>query len=81
MPSATTTTNNYIISNGIYNGDSNPINEEIEYLNENNDNFINNNEEIDKDKNDLLDNNYYFKNLISILNQKFKKYALNYENQ
>ena len=81
MPSATTSTHNYIISNGLYNGDSNPINEEIEYLNENNDNYINNNEEIDKEQNDLLDNNYYFKNLISILNQKFKKYALNYENQ
>ena len=80
VPSANTTSHNHIISKGFYNRDSNPINEEIEYLNENSDNYIDNNE-IDNDKNDLLDNNYYFKNLISILNQKFKKYALNYENQ
>ena len=80
MPSATTTSHNHIISNGLYNKDSNPIKEEIEYQIEYNEDHTNNNE-IENDRNDLLDNNYYFKNLISILNQKFKKYALNYENQ
>ena len=75
----------FIKSNGniLMNKESNPINEDIEYLDIN----INNNDTINNEKNDNYNNdnednnndNYYFKNLISILNQKFKKYATNSE--
>ena len=75
----------FIKSNGniLMNKESNPINEDIEYL----DIDINNNDTINNEKNDNYNNenednnndNYYFKNLISILNQKFKKYATNSE--
>ena len=60
----------HIISNGniFLNKDQNTIKEEIE-LNDINDDM----DYTDNNSND----NYYFKNLISILNQKFKKYAMN----
>ena len=93
-------TYNHLISNGnmFANNESNPINEEIEYMKENNDsgnnksnisneNNINeiNNEENNKikdinEKNDNINDNINdinFKNLVSILNQKFKKYLEN----
>ena len=94
--SATANNHNQLISNGTlhFNRDSNPINEEIEFNQENN---LNDSNEIDKDKvkekneNNISDtkennngnynDNFYFQNLISILNQKFKKYAQNYESQ
>ena len=94
-------TYNHFISNGnLYaNKESNPINEEIEYIKDNNDGEVNgsnnknnnrnngiednniknndniedNNEENDDYSNDNK-NDINFKNLISILNQKFKKY-------
>ena len=90
MQSATIHNHNHFISNGnlYYNRESNPIKEEIEYIKENNSSSENikqnyNNENIDKNNNNnnsgSYNDNFYFKNLISILNQKFKKYAQNYE--
>jgi len=93
-------TYNHLISNGnmFANNESNPINEEIEYMKENNDsgnnksnisneNNINevNNEKNNKikdinEKNENINDNINdinFKNLVSILNQKFKKYLEN----
>jgi hypothetical protein len=92
-------THNHLISNGnmFVNKESNPINEEIEYMRENSNtsnngsnNGNNNNEnivkasdntndnynEVDNMKNDYTENinDINFKNLVSILNQKFKKY-------
>ena len=89
-------THNYLISNGnmLVNKESNPINEEIEYMRENSNtsnngsnNGNNNNENNAKinetNENDLNSNkseyneninDINFKNLVSILNQKFKKY-------
>ena len=90
-------TNNHLISNGniFVNKESNPINEEIEYIRENSDggnngsaqgnynnNEENNNENKSKNNEDVKDDSNYndnindinFKNLVSILNQKFKKY-------
>jgi 5'-AMP-activated protein kinase catalytic alpha subunit len=90
MQSANIHNHNHFISNGnlYYNKESNPIKEEIEYIKENNSSSENikqnyNNENIDKNNNNnnsgSYNDNFYFKNLISILNQKFKKYAQNYE--
>ena len=77
-------THNHYISNDVllFKRDSNPINEEIEYIKENNiiDNDSKEPENLDKNKENYNDN-FYFKNLISILNQKFKKYAPDNENQ
>ena len=93
-------TYNHLITNGnmFANNESNPINEEIEYMKENNDsgnnksnisneNNINevNNEKNNKikdinEKNENINDNINdinFKNLVSILNQKFKKYLEN----
>ena len=76
-------THNHYISNDVllFKRDSNPINEEIEFVKENNliDNDSKENENLDKNKENYNDN-FYFKNLISILNQKFKKYAPDNEN-
>ena len=77
-------THNHYISNDVllFKRDSNPINEEIEYIKENNiiDNDSKEPENLDKNKANYNDN-FYFKNLISILNQKFKKYAPDNDNQ
>ena len=84
MPSATM--HNNLISNGnlLYSKDSNPINEEIEFFKENyvdsNDN-IKENDNFENNKEEQNNYNFYFKDLISILNQKFKKYAPNEENK
>ena len=84
MPSATM--HNNLISNGnlLYSKDSNPINEEIEFFKENyvdsNDN-IKENDNFENNKEEQNNYNFYFKDLISILNQKFKKYAPNKENK
>ena len=90
-------THNHLISNGgnmFVNKESNPINEEIEYMrensntsnngsnngNNNNENTVKANEtnenDLDKMKSDYTENinDINFKNLVSILNQKFKKY-------
>ena len=87
-------THNHLISNGnlFVNKESNPINEEIEYMKENSNTSNNgsnngnyndeNNIKDNNNKNDINGNKNYddnindinFKNLISILNQKFKKY-------
>ena len=92
-------THNHLISNGnmFVNKESNPINEEIEYMRENsntsnngsnngnnnnentvkvNDNTNDNYNEVGNMKNDYNENinDINFKNLVSILNQKFKKY-------
>ena len=87
-------TYNHLISNGNikFNKESNPINEEIEYIKDNNEGDINgskynkesdkrgmeynNNEKKDNNVNDNI-NDINFKNLVSILNQKFKKYLSN----
>ena len=78
-------------SNLFINKESNPINEEIEYIKENNEgenngsnnNGGNNNNNNDINQGDERDDTSYndnnindinFKNLVSILNQKFKKY-------
>ena len=81
-----TLTHNHLISNGI-NKESNPINEEIEYAKENSDGGNNgicnseeknyNNENNNGNNLDTINDNINdinFKNLVSILNQKFKKY-------
>ena len=77
------TIHNHLISNGnlLYDKESNPINEEIEFTKEDNlnDNDTKENDDLNNNKENYNDN-FYFKNLISILNQKFKKYALNNEN-
>ena len=93
-------TYNHLISNGnmFANNESNPINEEIEYMKENNDSGnnksnISNENNINEmggeenykikdinEKNDNINDNINdinFKNLVSILNQKFKKYLEN----
>jgi len=89
-------THNHLISNGnmFVNKESNPINEEIEYMRENSNtsnngsNNGNNNNENNTKINETNENNLNiiksdynenindinFKNLVSILNQKFKKY-------
>ena len=87
-------TYNHLISNGNikFNKESNPINEEIEYIKDNNEGDINgskynkesdkrgieynNNKKKDNNVNDNI-NDINFKNLVSILNQKFKKYLSN----
>ena len=87
-------TYNHLISNGNikFNKESNPINEEIEYIKDNNEGDINgskynkesdkkgmeynNSEKKDNNVNDNI-NDINFKNLVSILNQKFKKYLSN----
>ena len=80
IPSATL--HNNLISNGnlLYSKDSNPINEEIEFYKENyidNNDYIKENDKYENNKEEQNNYNFYFKDLISILNQKFKKYAPN----
>ena len=76
-----------MISNGnlLYSKDSNPINEEIEFYKENyidNNDYIKENDKYENNKEEQNTNyNFYFKDLISILNQKFKKYAPNDESE
>ena len=94
--SSSAITHNHLLSNEnlFANKESNPINEEIEYMRENSNtsnngsnNKINNNEnnvnktnviDLDNIKIDNIENinDINFKNLISVLNQKFLKYLI-----
>ena len=79
---------NHLTSSGTntnFNKESNPINEEIEYINESGNNGGNSNESKNTSNSNNNSNSntkekindINFKNLVSILNQKFKKYLSN----